>query len=95
MESNSKNEKIIKILQDIILLLEKYEELSWSEQLIRILKHYQTSHDITIFIAEIKKTLTSGAGSLSDVVLYKDGRALITENNKLQDLLNRLYEFSQ
>jgi hypothetical protein len=36
--------------------------------------------------------LYGGSGSLTDLVLYKDGAPLIDENNKLHDMIEEIYE---
>lgn len=37
-------------------------------------------------------SMYGGMGSLNDVVLYKDGQPLISENNELDSLRSALYE---
>ncbi len=43
-------------------------------------------------VRDILKCFQGGMGSFSDLVLHKNERALIEENNKLEDLKNDLYK---
>jgi len=94
MESNS-NEKIIKLVEEVINLLQQNDEERWVEVMKNLLQNY-------IFLTHSKnkreaanlimKVMLGGMGSLSDVVLHKNGKPLIEENNRLNKVLDELYE---
>jgi ribosome biogenesis GTPase A len=91
MEPND-NEKIRVLLENTIDLLDKNEAKNWSLFLKKELSNFLVATDKKEGVSLIIRSLTSGAGSLSDLVLHKDGKPLIDENNRLYDLLNELYE---
>lgn len=91
MESNS-NEKITILLDHIVDLLAKNNQDQWVEFLRNAKKNYIESENKSEASKPIIKSMLGGMGSLSDIVLHKDGNPLIDENNELYNLLNDLYD---
>ena len=91
MESNG-NEKIVELLEQIINLLADNNEEQWAEFLRNALNNFISSDGKKEAVVPITKAMLGGAGSLSDVVLHKDRKPLIKENNQLYNLLNGLYD---
>lgn len=91
MEPNC-NEKIEVLLKRIIELLKNNDQQKWSEFLQNALINFTESTNKNTAIIPIIKSMLGGSGSLSDVVLYKDGKPLLEENNELYSLLNDLYD---
>jgi hypothetical protein len=88
-----KKDKIVNLLIPVIQLLARYEK-DWSEVMRGLLDNYvnltysATKKEAALLIM---KSMLGGMGSLSDLILYKDGKMLIEENDQLDDLLDELY----
>ncbi|PHM72196.1 hypothetical protein [Xenorhabdus sp. KJ12.1] len=82
-------QKIKKILKEISTLLGHNMEISWSRYIDKL--RYRMDLEPDNAIIDIK-ALFGGMGSLSDLVLSKDGNPLVHENNKLDELRKNLYE---
>ena len=91
MESNS-NEKIINLLDRAINLLATHNQEQWAGFLQNAKKNFVGSDDKAQAVEPIIKSMLGGMGSLSDVVLHKNGKPLLDENNELYVLLNELYD---
>lgn len=91
MESNS-NEKIRALLEQAINLLANNDQGQWADFLQNAKNNFIQSEDKKEAVIPIIKSMLGGAGSLSDVVLHKESKPLIAENNQLYTLLNELYE---
>jgi hypothetical protein len=92
MESDSKKDgEIILVLNKIILLLGNNNEPAWEQQIKKLLLDFKASKEKAEVILLIRAMLSSGAGSLSDLVLYRDGKVLVEENNALYVLVNEAY----
>lgn len=89
--NNDKTEKIIILLEKCIQLLSENGEKRWTECLTRLMRHYIESDNKQEAASLIKK-LYGGAGTLNDVVLHKDRKPLIEENNQLERARHELYE---
>ncbi|MDP1573694.1 MAG: hypothetical protein Q8L78_01990 [Coxiellaceae bacterium] len=81
------NEKI----EEIIFLLSENGQETWSDFLKNCLLNFKKADDKKEAVNPIIRSMLGGMGSLSDVVLYKNGKMLIEENNELYELLNKLY----
>ena len=88
------NDKIAKISDDLIELLKANNEKHWSTVLQNIRNEY-----INCDLATRKKiasefiiAMRGGMGSFLDLVLHKDRKPLIDENNRLDVLRHQLYE---
>ena len=90
-EHTDKNDKIIILLKESIKLLSENNQKRWAEGLTSLMRHYIESDNKQEAASLIKK-LYGGAGTLNDVVLHKNKRPLIEENNQLERVLNELYE---
>ncbi|HEY2567140.1 MAG TPA: hypothetical protein VGH95_05500 [Candidatus Aquirickettsiella sp.] len=90
-EHTDKKDKIILLLEESIKLLSKNNQKRWAEGLMCLMRHYIKSDNKQEAASLIKK-LYGGAGTLNDVVLHKDRKPLIEENNQLEKLLNELYD---
>ncbi len=91
MESNS-NEKIITLLEQAINLLASNNQEQWAGFLRNAKNNFIDSENKKEAVEPIIKSMLGGSGSLSDVVLYRDKKPLIEENNQLYNLLNELYD---
>lgn len=86
------DDKIIEILADIHALLVKTGEKQWSlviDKLIADRSAEPTNQDVINNILSIYK---GGMGSFSDLVLHKDGKMLIEENDQLAQMKKNLYQ---
>lgn len=93
MQTNTdKNDKIILRLEESIQLLSENDEKRWAEVLTHLMRRYIESSNKQEALSSIKKLMSGGAGTFNDVVLHKDGKPLIEENNQLEKALNELYE---
>lgn len=94
MESNS-NQKIAELLEQTINLLAENNQEEWANCLRNLLNNYVNSSDKKDekeAVIPIMRVMLGGSGSLSDVVLHKERKPLINDNNKLYDLPNQLYD---
>lgn len=91
MEFNGE-QKIIESLKQIIPLLENNDEKQWAGFLRNALFYFINSPDKKKGAGPIIKSMVGGMGSLSDVVLHKNGKPLISENDRLYNLTNELYD---
>jgi hypothetical protein len=88
------NDNLVGVLLKVIKLLEKHQ-LDWAEVMKGLLNNY-----VNLAYSGTKKegaelimeSMLGGMGSLSDLVLYKDGKPLIEENEQLDALLDELYD---
>lgn len=87
----NKNDKIILLLEESIKLLSENNQKRWAEGLTCLMRHYIESDNKQEAASLIKK-LYGAAGSFSDVVLHKDRKPLIEENNKLERARHDLYQ---
>jgi hypothetical protein len=98
VESNC-DAKVIKIilvlLEQVINLLASNGEEQWAGFLQNAKNNLIEAKVKKDGVVPIVKSMLGGAGSLSDVVLHRDGKPLIEENNRLYDLLNELYDECQ
>lgn len=93
METN-REEKIVSLLVEVIHLLMHHQQERWAKVMKDLLNNYANlTHSKTKKEAAelIMKSMLGGMGSLSDVVLYKNGVLLTEENDKLEALLDELY----
>lgn len=93
-ESNRKSgikmlQEIEKVLREMSTLLDHNVETSWARYIDKL--RYRMNIEPDNAIIDIK-VLFGGMGSLNDLVLSKDGKPLIHENNKLDELRKELYE---
>jgi hypothetical protein len=88
---NDKADRIILRLEECIQLLSENDEKRWAEGLTCLMRHYIESDNKQEAASLIKK-LYGAAGSFSDVVLHKDRKPLIEENNKLERARHDLYQ---
>ena len=94
MESDSKADgEIILIINKIIMLLGKANEPVWEQEIKKLLLNFKTADDKARVILLLRRMIASGAGSLSDLVLYRNGKVLTEETNALQALLNEAYSY--
>ncbi|WP_291745797.1 MULTISPECIES: hypothetical protein [unclassified Limnobacter] len=82
------------ILQQLITLLEKSEETNWSASLRSLmLALSQCANDSERnYVRSQLKSIFGGMGSFSDLVLYKNAKVLVVENNQLETLRRALFE---
>lgn len=81
--------KIIAIMIRMSELLRSGNEEEWAERIDQY--RLELPSDTTYVLSKIIR-LYGGMGSLTDIVLYRNGQPLISENNDFSDLRTRLYE---
>lgn len=79
----------IEILSRMIQRLEAGNFTDWAEALEKIKINFD--NDPTKTSLELL-SMYRGAGSLNDIVFYKQGRALISENTEFEELRIRLFD---
>ncbi|MCT4648344.1 MAG: hypothetical protein N4A74_25375 [Carboxylicivirga sp.] len=77
---------------EILELLEKNNEKSWSLVFKKIVDDCDSS-DIKTLKRSILKYY-GGMGSFNDLIIYKDGKVFIDENNRLDDLRSKLFSIA-
>ena len=82
------------ILKELIALLEKSGETNWSASLRSLMLALSQCENDTEkkYVRSQLKRIFGGMGSFSDLVLYKNGKVLVAENNQLEVLRQALYE---
>lgn len=82
------------ILQELITLLEASKETNWSASLRSLMLDLgECTNDVERNYVECQlKRIFGGMGSFSDLVLFKDGKVLAGENNRLGKLRKELFE---
>lgn len=83
---------MIELLNELIKLLSENDEKEWVGKLRRLLFKYSEPERKAELAMLIINLMSGGMGSLSDLVLQQAGKALIKENEKLDFLLDKLYE---
>ncbi|GLO49147.1 hypothetical protein D3C76_658740 [compost metagenome] len=81
--------QIIQTMVRISELLRLGNEDEWATRVDQYRK--ELPNDSSHILSKILR-LYGGMGSLSDVVLYRNGQPLISENNELAELRTKLYE---
>lgn len=89
MESKS---QIITVINKIIYLLQFSEEKFWLSYFNHVLEEFDEGQDEKCLCSLILKVFQGGMGSLNDLVLHKDGKPLIKENNQLDALKDQLFD---
>jgi hypothetical protein len=85
----------MKSLDDIEMILVRMIELlcigggDWAVALAKVKASFESDSKYALLKL---LSMYGGVGSLNDVVLYKNGRPLISENNELDSLRLKLYE---
>src|ERR1700677_4460806 len=93
MESDSK-EKIVVLLERLIILLRENDEEWWASWQEALLDNYvNLTHSKTKLEAvnDIQNMITGGMGSLSDLIFHKDGKPIWEESRQLAKLRHDLY----
>jgi len=90
MECNS-NDKINTIVNELINLLKRNNEMEWAQVLINILNEYNKTELKKQAASVFVNIMRGGMGSFLDLVLHNNGKPLLEENNHLDDLRQRLY----
>lgn len=88
MEQDSQIEDVIK---NIITLLRENNEPDWSKFLNKLRLEYINIETRSEAVKNIVSIYKGGMGSFSDLVLQKNMKMLIEENNKLATLKHELY----
>lgn len=86
------DENAIMIVDGMIALLNSNGEAEWANVLSKILDDYKQQATKQYAALLFLKTMQGGMGSLLDLVLHKNKKPLIDENNKLDELRHALYE---
>lgn len=85
------NAKIIDTMREIIFLLRVCSEKRWSRILnVFLFECYNTKNEDQV-IKKIINIYQGGMGSFNDLVLHKDRKMLMDENEKLEKLRRDLY----
>jgi len=83
-----KTNLIIDKMQRMATLLELGGYPEWSSSIFKLAKKYELDRDDTKYIF---LNFYSGMGSLSDLVLYRNGKVLMSENDELDQLRRDLF----
>lgn len=86
-----KIDRITILLKQAIKLLSENNQKKWAEDLTYLMQYYLEGDSKQEALSMIKK-LYGGAGTLNDVVLHKDRKPLIEENNQFEKVRHELYE---
>ena len=89
MERDSKS--IRKIINKIIFLLEASDEQDWVNCFKKILREYDNPANQAKAAKQILNIYKGGMGSFMDLVLQKNFKMLVDENNQLANLKHELY----
>jgi hypothetical protein len=85
------DEKIRINIEKIIRLLRENNVLDWAQVFERFLRDFNTEQDKKVVIRSIVNVYKGGMGSFSDLVLQKNMKMLIEENNQLATLNDELF----
>lgn len=80
------------LLNELIYLLTANNENRWLSILNNLRTKYKDSSNKQEVASMIIQTMQGGMGSISDLVIQKDGKMLVEANDKLDKLLDNLYE---
>lgn len=87
----------MKSVNDVEVVLARIIELlriGESEDWVVVLERIKKDLDVDPRSSSLKLlSMYGGVGSLNDIVLYRDGRPLVLENNELDSLRVQLYNF--
>lgn len=89
MERNRKS--IETIAEELIKLLQENDEPNWAAYLNRFLAGYESPNTQADAVRNLLKIYKGGMGSFTDLVLEKDLKMLVKENNQLVNLKHELY----
>lgn len=84
----NKYENAVLILEEMATLLDVAGTQDWAEGLRRVASYDEPEAS---FLYGSVLRMYGGSGSLSDIVLYKNGKLLKEENNKFYELRSKLY----
>ncbi|WP_461632407.1 DUF6966 domain-containing protein [Labilibaculum euxinus] len=80
---------IKEICIELIKILEKNNEKQWALAFEEIVEDYELSDSKDISRRILK--FYGGMGSFNDLVIYKDNKLIVNENNKLDELRSMLF----
>lgn len=83
-----KTTPIVEKMQRMATLLELGGYAEWSASIFKLAKKYEHEPDDT---KHIFLNLYGGMGSLNDLVLYRNGKVLMSENDELDQLRRGLF----
>ncbi|QIK11847.1 hypothetical protein G7090_17995 [Leclercia sp. 29361] len=83
-----KTTPIVEKMQRMATLLELGGYAEWSASIFKLAKKYEHEPDDT---KHIFLNLYGGMGSLNDLVLYRNGKVLMSENDELDQLRRDLF----
>lgn len=84
----NKYESAVLVLEEMATLLDMAGIRDWAEGLRRV-GSYSESEATGLYSAVLR--MYGGSGSLSDIVLYHDGKLLKAENDRFDELRSKLY----
>jgi len=79
---------VVEKMERMATLLEFGGYAEWSASIFKLAKKYMIDPDNTSYIF---RNLYGGMGSLNDLVLYRNGKVLMSENNELDQLRSDLF----
>lgn len=79
------------LIEKLILLLKNNKEEEWAATLKTLLEKFAIEEDRKNVAKEIIDIYRGGMGSFSDLILQKDMKMLIQENNELAKLKHELF----
>jgi hypothetical protein len=81
-----------KILNEMIEFFVSQGQQGWASFLNHLVNQFNSIEDKRDAASLVMRNLFGGMGSLNDLVMQKEGKILIKENDKLDLLRNRLYK---
>lgn len=87
--SRQKNKLVKDKMERMAALLALGGYTGWSSSIFDLAKNYESHPDVTKYSL---LGLYGGMGSFNDLVLYKDGKVLINENEELNHLRSDLFD---
>jgi hypothetical protein len=82
-------------LNDIVELLDYSEEDYWKRYFLYQSNRINNQEPIKEVCLDLIKIFQGGMGSFSDLVLHKNSKPLIDENNRLEELKDLLFELCE
>lgn len=85
------------ILDELIQLLSSVGETNWRHALLNLRDRYDTvinQQEQTEVLSDILH-IYGGMGSFSDLVLYQDGKLLLSQTRQLDDLRSQLFNLAK
>ncbi|AVB17122.1 MULTISPECIES: DUF6966 domain-containing protein [Pseudomonas syringae group] len=84
----NKTKEINALIKKASCLLRQYERSEWADKLDA---YVEALFDDADYALSKIISLYGGSGSINDIVLYSNGKFLFEKNNRLHELLSKIY----